>query len=287
MTRPVTDEAERWRERYEELLFRQQELQSQLQRTEAQLEEAVGWRNRYEPALRSRSWHIVETMHLWKWQITQRLARPAPQHPSGSPAAAPPASNRRLEDGWDWEAEGARHLSMGRHTYFRPNVIVFPGDTGNVIVGNFSSIFYDVDIFAGGNHTSHTVSTFAFRQVFDIPGRYMDGIPSTKGHVRIGSDVWIGKGAMILSGVTIGDGAIVGARSVVSKDIRPYAIAVGNPAREVKRRFSDEIVDALLAIRWWDWPDDVVKARIDELSGGQVTDFLAKYGLSGSDLDGR
>src|SRR6202035_4147784 len=97
------------------------------------------------------------------------------------------------------------------------------------------------------------------------------------GDVKIGNDAYIGRGAMVLSGVTIGDGAVVGARAVVTRDVRPYAVVVGNPAREVRRRFSDEVVEALLRIRWWDWPDEVVAERVHELNGLSVEDFVSRY----------
>ena len=89
---------------------------------------------------------------------------------------------------------------------------------------------------------------------------------------------------MILSGVTIGDGAVVGAAAVVSRDVRPYAITVGNPAREVRRRFPDTIVEALLRIRWWDWPDDFIADRIDELNRGSVEEFVVRHASNRDDV---
>lgn len=198
-------------------------------------------------------------------------------------ATAAPTAGARLRDAaagdaaWDWEAAAERHLTMGRHSYHRPKVIVFPGDTARVFVGNFCSIYQDVEIIPGGNHHIHTVSSFAFRAHWNLPGSLEDGMPSSKGDVRIGNDVYIGMGAVILSGVTIGDGAVIGARAVVARDVRPYAVAVGNPAREVRRRFSDDAVDALLEIRWWDWPDEVIRERIDDLSGAAIEDFIARH----------
>jgi carbonic anhydrase/acetyltransferase-like protein (isoleucine patch superfamily) len=87
--------------------------------------------------------------------------------------------------------------------------------------------------------------------------------------------VWIGSDALIFAGVTIGDGAVIGARAVVTRPVRPYAVVVGAPAREVRRRFSDEQVDALLKLRWWDWPPERVRAHVDLLSSPDVEALLA------------
>lgn len=90
--------------------------------------------------------------------------------------------------------------------------------------------------------------------MYGLDGAYKDGHPATKGNIEIGSDVWIGRGARVMLGVTIGDGAVVAAYSVVTRDVRPYAIVGGLPANERKRRFTDEQIEALLEIAWWDRP---------------------------------
>jgi carbonic anhydrase/acetyltransferase-like protein (isoleucine patch superfamily) len=103
-----------------------------------------------------------------------------------------------------------------------------------------------------------------------LPGAVEDGHPTTRGDIHVGNDVWIGHGATILSGVSIGDGVVVGARAVVSSNVRPYAIVAGNPARELRRRFSDASVEKLRRLKWWDWPDTVVEDAIDLLCAGDV-----------------
>lgn len=168
-------------------------------------------------------------------------------------------------------------LVMGPHSYGEPLIPTYPGDTSWVRVGAFVSIAIDVVIGDGGNHRMDWVSTFPFRVAFDLPGAYQDGHPSSKGDVEVGNDVWIGRGARILSGVTIGDGAVVAGYSVVTKDVRPYAIVAGNPAREVRRRFTDAQVAALLRIAWWRWPIESILAAVPQLCSGGVDDFIAQH----------
>jgi acetyltransferase-like isoleucine patch superfamily enzyme len=168
-------------------------------------------------------------------------------------------------------------LKMGAHSYGQPRVIRHEGDNAEVYIGAWCSIAEDVEIMVGGNHRLDWVSTFPLRVIFNLPGALKDGHPATKGDVRIGNDVWIGRGCRILSGVTIGDGAAIGAYSVVSRDVRPYAVAVGVPAREVRRRFTDDQVEALLRIRWWHWPTEKVVAEVGSLNGGPVDEFVTRF----------
>ena len=93
----------------------------------------------------------------------------------------------------------------------------------------------------------------------------------------IGNDVWIGYGAKILGGISIGDGAVVAAWSVVTKSVPPYTIVAGVPARPLRRRFDQEIIESLLRIRWWDWDDTVVLERIDDLTSNDLVAFTRKY----------
>lgn len=166
-------------------------------------------------------------------------------------------------------------MSMGRHSYGFPLVVMFPGETTRVDIGAFTSIADDVEILPGGNHPSHWVSNFPFRAMWNLPGAHADGHPASKGDVVIGNDVWIGRGARILSGVSIGDGAVVGGYSVVTRSVAPYAIVAGAPARQVGFRFPAEERQALLELRWWEKPDPWIRARVDLLNGGSVRDLLA------------
>ena len=170
-------------------------------------------------------------------------------------------------------------LTMGRFSYGRPTISRFAGDTAKVNIGSFVSIAPDVEFIPGGMHRVDWVSTFPFRYAFDLPGSLTDGHPASRGDIVVGHDVWIATGARILSGVTIGNGAVIGAGAQVASDVRPYAIVVGNPAREVRRRFSDERVDALEEIAWWDWPTEQIREAVDLLCSEDV-DALIRRGAA-------
>jgi acetyltransferase-like isoleucine patch superfamily enzyme len=161
---------------------------------------------------------------------------------------------------------------VGRGTYGIPRVLHYPHDA-QLKIGAFGSIANGVIIFLGGNHHPEWVSTFPFGAMWrehDHPDQ-----PATRGDVVIGNDVWIGHSATIMSGVTIGDGAVIGAGALVAKDVPPYMIAVGNPARNVRQRFAPEIVEKLLAIRWWDWPDKRIRRAAGMLQSPDIERFIA------------
>ncbi|HEX4753350.1 MAG TPA: CatB-related O-acetyltransferase [Solirubrobacterales bacterium] len=169
-------------------------------------------------------------------------------------------------------------LSLGEHTYGDPAVIVYPGDTAKVRVGKYCAIADGTEFMVGANHVVDWVTAYPLRIMYDLPGAMEDGHPTTKGDITIGNDVWIGSDALILSGVTVGDGAVIGAAAVVSSDVRPYAIVAGNPAREVRRRFGGAEIEQLRRIAWWDWPDEVVKERVEELNDADLGAFLRRFG---------
>lgn len=174
-------------------------------------------------------------------------------------------------------------LVVGRHTYGNPSVQMYRGSESRVIIGNFCSISPGVEIIVGGIHPSDWVSTYPFRVNWGLPEAFQDGMPATKGDVRIGCDVWIGTEAMILSGVEVGHGAIIAARSVVTRDVRPYSIVAGVPAREIALRHSEEAIAELLRIAWWDWDDDEILAAVPLLSSSDTSSFLERYrGRSGT-----
>lgn len=169
-------------------------------------------------------------------------------------------------------------LTIGRYTPQIPKIWAFHGGTCKVSIGSFTSVAPGVQIIAGGIHPTEWVSTFGFRARWKMPGAYEDGMPRSRGDINIGSDVWLGTDAVILSGVTIGHGAVVGARAFVSQSVPPYAIAAGNPARIFQHRFEPHIVEQLLKIAWWDWSEEKIREAVPLLSSPDIAGFLEKYG---------
>ena len=159
---------------------------------------------------------------------------------------------------------GKSLMEVGRFTYGHEKARVLEWGEGRALrIGSFCSISAGVSFFLGGEHRTDWVSTFPFGHVFceelDLEKPPAAGHPASKGDISVGNDVWIGRGATILSGVTVGDGAVIGASAVVSADVPPYAIAAGNPARVLRRRFSPEIIELLLKLRWWDLSLEAVR----------------------------
>jgi acetyltransferase-like isoleucine patch superfamily enzyme len=150
-----------------------------------------------------------------------------------------------------------------------------PDDGEPVRVGKYCSIHHDAYFIPGGNHHTGTVSTFHFHRILGYPGELE--APLSNGPIVVGNDVWITWGAIVASGVTIGDGAIVAMRALVTNDVEPYEIVGGIPARHIGWRFDEPTREALLRIRWWDWPEDTVRERVDELQSADVQSFIAKY----------
>ena len=123
-----------------------------------------------------------------------------------------------------------------------------------LIIGKFCQIASGVEfVMNGANHQMNAVSTYPFYTLegWDMKPPEASDLP-LKGDTVIGNDVWIGQNAVILPGVHIGDGAIIGANSVVGSDIEPYTVVIGNPARQLRKRFDDELIDIMLKFRWWD-----------------------------------
>ena len=169
-------------------------------------------------------------------------------------------------------------LRLGHRSYGgRIGVVRYPGDSARVSAGRYCSMADGVVFVVGGNHRTDWVTTYPLRAALGLPGALEDGHPATKGDIVIGNDVWIGADARILSGVTIGDGAAIGLGAVVAADVRPYAVMAGNPAREVRRRFADETIEALRRIAWWDWPDELVAERVGDLCNPDVEAFVRRY----------
>lgn len=145
-------------------------------------------------------------------------------------------------------------VTMGRYSYVGSGTRIT-----DAFIGNFCSIGAHCGI-GGGIHPTDMVSTSpAFLKGSNILGKNFAQIPyAASSKVIIGNDVWIGEGVCILSGVKIGDGAVLGAHAVVTHDVEPYTIVAGVPAKEIRKRFSENIITELNQLRWWDWADDKI-----------------------------
>jgi chloramphenicol O-acetyltransferase type B len=164
-------------------------------------------------------------------------------------------------------------VSVGRFTYGSPRLLLW-GELERISIGSFCSIAEDVTIFGGGEHRADWISTYPLRIAFGDDLANQDGHPSSKGPTAIGHDVWLGFRSIIMSGVTVGNGAIVGAGAVVTKDVPPYAIVAGNPATLARFRFSDDQIRILEEKKWWDWDIAKIHARAGELSSPDFIQFL-------------
>jgi acetyltransferase-like isoleucine patch superfamily enzyme len=166
--------------------------------------------------------------------------------------------------------------SIGPHSVGMPEIRVGVGNLGKLTIGDYCSVAEGVAIMLGGEHGTDRLTTFPFWELWPA-GLSLRPPPASKGDISIGNDVWIGTNTLILSGTSIGDGAVIGAGSVVRGKIPPYAIAVGNPCRTALHRFKPDEIKTLLALRWWDWPQDVVAKALPILLGSDV-DAIVEFG---------
>jgi acetyltransferase-like isoleucine patch superfamily enzyme len=159
--------------------------------------------------------------------------------------------------------EPSRIILTGRHSYGIENIQVKSwGEGAHLFIGGFCSIAGNQKVFLGGNHRTDWATTFPFGHL--LTDTFANGAvhgadhPTTKGHVVIENDVWIGHGSTIMSGLTIGSGSVIAACSVVVNSVPAYTIVGGNPARPLKQRFPDPLIQQLLELKWWNYPDAAI-----------------------------
>ena len=154
----------------------------------------------------------------------------------------------------------------------------YPVNHDKLVIGKFCSIACGAKfLFNSANHTQTSLSTYPFAIFFDEWSLRMQDVADAwdnKGDIVIGSDVWIGYEAVILAGVTVGHGAIIGTRAVVTKDVPPYTIVGGVPAKPIRKRFADDVIEKLLALRWWDWPAEKIRQCLPYIQSGRADQLL-------------
>jgi acetyltransferase-like isoleucine patch superfamily enzyme len=168
---------------------------------------------------------------------------------------------------------------VGKYTYGIKHVRVFEwGEGAHLTIGNFCSIGSNIRVYLGGNHRTDWVTTYPFGHIFKrhFPNCSGAGHPATKGDVVIGNDVWIAENVIIMSGVHIGDGAVLANSALVTKDVPPYAIVGGNPAQVIRFRFPEDQIQRLCALQWWDWPDQKIDSFLPLMCNTDIEAFLQK-----------
>ncbi|HEV7206730.1 MAG TPA: CatB-related O-acetyltransferase [Jatrophihabitans sp.] len=186
---------------------------------------------------------------------------------------------RRLRNAW-WgndlsvlrRLQRQGRVAYGTGTYGVPTIHTFDHDATRLIVGNWCSI--GGTYLLGGQHAIDHVTTYPMRINLGMEGAGTDGSPASRGDIVLGSDVWTGYGCWIMSGVTIGHGAVVATGAVVTKDVPPFAVVGGTPAKIIRYRHTEEQRAALLEIGWWDWPEDEVRAAVPLLAAQDIDAFI-------------
>lgn len=153
----------------------------------------------------------------------------------------------------------------------------YPVNGDKLKIGKFCSIACGAKfLFTSANHTLNSLSTYPFPIFFEewnLDSKDICNAWDNKGDIIIGNDVWIGYEAVILSGVTIGDGAIIAARAVVTKDVPPYTIVGGVPAKPIRKRFDDQTINKLQNLRWWEWDEEKIKRNIPAIQSGNIEEL--------------
>ena len=161
-------------------------------------------------------------------------------------------------------------------TLFEKNNVLYhyPINQDKLVIGKFCSIACGAKfLFNSANHTLSSLSTYPFPLFFEewnLEKKAVTQAWDNKGDIIVGNDVWIGYEAVILAGVHIGDGAVIGTRAVVTKDVPPYTIVGGVPAKPIKKRFPEKTISMLLDMQWWNWPNDKIAHNIKAIQAGKI-----------------
>ncbi len=170
-------------------------------------------------------------------------------------------------------------MIVGRHTYGHKGIhLNWEHEDAELIIGSFCSIGANCKVYLGGNHRHDYFTTFPFGFTSNESFKYSElNHPTTKGNVVIGNDVWVGENVTIMSGVKIGDGAVIAANSHVISDVVAYHIYGGNPAYPIKARFNSNVIQTLLKLKWWDKSDEEIQKIIPILCSNNSIELLQYY----------
>lgn len=169
------------------------------------------------------------------------------------------------------------YVFVDKYTYIDGKLDVFYcGGQDKLKIGKFCSVAKNATFLLSGDHRHEWVTTYPFPALYRTwkGAEKITGHPKDKGNIVVGNDVWIGRNSIILSGVSIGDGAVIAAGSVVTKDVEPYSIVGGVPARMIKYRFNAGQIKALLEMKWWDWEFEKINRNLTKLCNSNVDDFI-------------
>ncbi len=182
------------------------------------------------------------------------------------------------------------NITVGEYTFYndfvndpvmfeKNNVLYhYPVNHDRLVIGKFCSLACGVRfLFNSANHSMESLSTYPFPVFYEEWGLDPKNVASAwnnKGDIMIGNDVWIGYEAVIMAGVTIGDGAIIGSRALVTKDVPPYTIVGGIPAKPIKKRFSEQTITSLLELKWWDWSKERIARNLKAIQSGCLEQLI-------------
>lgn len=199
-------------------------------------------------------------------KLTQFFKTLRQQHKESKKRAKPALSLARFQKKYP-------QYKIGSHCYGLP-IIKQSHKDATLTIGSYCSFASNVQIFLGGGHRTDWITTYPF-PAFHLSASHIQNYSTSKGNVTIGNDVWLCGNCIILSGVTIGDGAVIANGAIVTKSVPPYAIVGGNPAKLIRWRFDEKTREALLETAWWDWPEQEVLSVADKLCSENIKGFLA------------
>jgi acetyltransferase-like isoleucine patch superfamily enzyme len=169
-------------------------------------------------------------------------------------------------------------MDVGRYTFGHDRLSIHYPDA-DLIIGSFCSLGCNIKIYLGGSHRDDFVTTYPFGYINQASFPYKNNTHPKEGRtVTIGNDVWIADNVTLMSGITLGDGAVIANNSHVVKNVTPYTVVGGNPAREIKKRMSEDQIRDMLRIKWWDWPIPEIRQAIPLLCSDDISGFI-KYAL--------